>query len=83
MREIFILFIILFSSTIDGKSHRSYQSKAEFKRTHLCPSTNQPKGKCPGYIIDHIIAIKRGGEDKPFNMQWQTIEESKQKDLWE
>jgi hypothetical protein len=27
--------------------------------------------------------LKRGGKDDPSNMQWQTIEESKEKDKWE
>jgi len=38
---------------------------------------------CPGYFIDHIFRLKRGGLDDPSNMQWQTIEESKEKDKWE
>jgi len=37
-------------------------------------------GPCPGYIIDHVIALKRGGPDIPANMQWQTVEEAKAKD---
>jgi len=27
--------------------------------------------------------LKRGGMDDPSNMQWQTIQESKEKDKWE
>jgi hypothetical protein len=41
--------------------------------------TGFPHGR-PGYVIDHIIALKRGGPDNPSNMQWQTIEEAKAKD---
>jgi hypothetical protein len=50
------------------------------KREHPCPATRLPKGPCPGYIIDHVIALKRGGADTPANMQWQTVEEAKAKD---
>jgi 5-methylcytosine-specific restriction endonuclease McrA len=35
------------------------------------------------HVVDHIIPLKRGGADSPSNMQWQTIEEAKQKDKWE
>ncbi|MFZ3088246.1 MAG: HNH endonuclease signature motif containing protein [Methylotenera sp.] len=66
----------------DGNGHikRSLEAKHEFKRQHPCPSTGKSKGRCEGYIIDHVIPLKRGGPDVPSNMQWQTIEESKAKD---
>jgi hypothetical protein len=44
-----------------------------------CPSTGKPFGAC----LDHIMPLKRGGADAPSNMQWQTVEESKEKDKWE
>jgi hypothetical protein len=34
-------------------------------------------------VVEHIIPLKQGGADSPCNMQWQTIEEAKQKDKWE
>jgi|SRR5665647_1125218 len=34
----------------------------------------------PGYVIDHIIPLKRGGCDCPSNMQWQTKADAKAKD---
>lgn len=66
-----------------GRIQRSASAKTEFKRQNPCPATGSPKGKCPGYVIDHIIALKRGGADSPDNMQWQTTEEAKAKDKWE
>lgn len=66
-----------------GRIQRSASAKADFKRAQPCPSTLQPRGACPGYVIDHIIALKRGGADDPANMQWQTVAEARAKDRWE
>ena len=37
-------------------------------------------GACPGYVIDHVKALKHGGADEPGNMQWQTTAAAKAKD---
>ena len=34
----------------------------------------------PGYVIDHVVLLKRGGPDDPSNMQWQTTAAAKAKD---
>ena len=44
--------------------------------------TGYPKGR-KGWIVDHIIPLKKGGCDCPANMQWQTKEAAKEKDKWE
>jgi 5-methylcytosine-specific restriction endonuclease McrA len=54
-----------------------------FLSQNACPSTGKNKGACPGYVVDHIVPIKRGGGDNPYNMQWQTIIDAKDKDRWE
>lgn len=64
----------------NGHIARSGHEKDEFKKSHPCPSTGKSSGSCPGYVIDHIKPLKRGGADDPSNMQWQTIEEAKAKD---
>jgi hypothetical protein len=66
-----------------GKIARSQQAKNEFKKGHPCPSTGKSSGACPGYVIDHVQALKHGGTDKPSNMQWQTKQAAKEKDKWE
>lgn len=63
-----------------GRIERSLAAKNEFKRENPCPSTGKGFGSCPGYIIDHVVPLKRGGADAPANMQWQTIEAAKAKD---
>jgi hypothetical protein len=34
-----------------------------------------------GLVVDHIIPLKRGGADEPWNMQWQTIAAGKAKEV--
>lgn len=69
----------------DSNGHilRSTSAKREFKKEHPCPATGSSSGACPGYVIDHITPLKRGGADAPGNMQWQTKEAAKEKDKWE
>jgi len=66
-----------------GRIARSPQAKSEFRRAHPCPSTGKPSGACPGYVIDHRVPLKRGGADRPDNMQWQTTAAAKAKDKTE
>jgi len=60
-----------------GRIIRSSSARREFMK-----QTGYPNGR-PGYVVDHIIPLKRGGCDCPENMQWQTIEAAKAKDKWE
>jgi hypothetical protein len=49
---------------------RDPAARAAFRKANPCPSTGQQTGRCPGYVIDHRIALMNGGEDHPRNMQW-------------
>jgi hypothetical protein len=64
----------------DGSIKRSKTETDNFKKENPCPGTGSSKGSCSGYVIDHVVPLKRGGPDKPSNMQWQTIEQGKAKD---
>ena len=66
-----------------GRIARSPSARHEFQRSNPCPSTGKTSGYCPGYVIDHVTPLKRGGADHPSNMQWQTKEEAKIKDKTE
>jgi hypothetical protein len=63
-----------------GRIARSRRAKAAFQKAHPCPSTRKTSGACPGYVIDHVKPLKRGGADAPANMQWQTKAAGKAKD---
>lgn len=67
----------------DGRIARSTSVKYQFRKQYPCPSTGKRSGPCPGYVIDHVVALKRCGADTPSNMQWQTIADAKAKDRWE
>jgi hypothetical protein len=64
-------------SSTHGRIHRSEAAKRTFLR-----QTGYPHGR-PGYVVDHIVPLARGGTDAPSNMQWQTVAEAKAKDKWE
>jgi hypothetical protein len=63
-----------------GKIARSPAAKHAFRSAHPCPATGRTTGACKGYVIDHVVALKRGGPDQPSNMQWQTVADAKAKD---
>jgi hypothetical protein len=67
----------------NGHIARSSTARQQFMKQHPCPSTGKTSGACPGYVVDHIQALKHGGKDEPSNMQWQTIQAAKDKDRWE
>lgn len=71
------------TASCGAATHRDPHQRAEFMRSHPCPANGNTRGPCPGYVVDHIQALKRGGADRPDNMQWQTVDEGKQKDKWE
>ena len=66
-----------------GKIARSPQALQQFKKANPCPGTGKTYGSCPGYVVDHVVPLKRGGADAPSNMQWQTEGTAKRKDRWE
>jgi hypothetical protein len=77
---IITVLIVAISQSVDA---RSMAVRQQFKNLHPCPSTGQSKGRCPGWIIDHIEALACGGADAVYNMMWQRTEDAKAKDRWE
>lgn len=69
-----LLAVAYWYGSAEAGGHRSSKARREFMKI-----TGYPHGR-PGYVIDHIIPIKRGGCDCAANMQWQTVAEGKAKD---
>ncbi len=78
-----IAFLAFIGPAADAGKQRNHAARAEFVRGNPCPSTGKPRGACPGWVVDHVIALACGGEDHPSNMQWQTVDEARRKDKWE
>ena len=83
LKAALLIITLVLSMGVDAKIKRSIAERNAFQKEHPCPSTGALKGRCPGYVVDHVKALACGGLDKPFNMQWQTIQEAKAKDKWE
>lgn len=64
----------------NGRIKRNPAVRREFRRQYPCPATGMTTGACPGYVVDHIVPLKRGGADQPPNMQWQTTADANAKD---
>jgi hypothetical protein len=62
------VYLVLPTSSA-AKELRSSAVKREFQLTHPFPATGGTNGGCPGYVKDHIKALKCGGPDAVSNMQ--------------
>lgn len=67
----------------NGRISRNQSAVNAFKMANPCPVTGKTSGRCPGYVVDHIHPLCHCGDDKPYNMQWQTVSEAKEKDKLE
>lgn len=83
MIPLLLLSSLLASPATPAQPKRSSAVRASFMKEHPCPATGKSKGKCPGWIIDHIYPLACGGPDKVQNLQWQTVAQAKAKDKWE
>ena len=57
----------------DGRIHRDMAARKAFME-----QSGYPDGR-PGYVVDHIIPLYKGGKDTPENMQWITVDQHKEK----
>lgn len=64
----------------DGRIARSRSAVLAFRKDHPCPATSSTTGRCPGYVVDHVVPLCADGPDTPANMQWQAKLEALEKD---
>src|SRR5882762_8208262 len=74
------LLLALLAPPLCAKSDRDPAQRALFMKEHPCPANGKTRGRCPGYVVDHIKPLCAGGADHWSNMQWQTVAEAKIKD---
>lgn len=79
-RQLLPLILAACLSASAAATERSAAAVREFKRQQPCPATGQPRGRCPGWVVDHVVPLCAGGPDRPANMQWQTVKDAKAKD---
>lgn len=72
-----------FARDARGRIERSRSVIRLFRASRPCPSTGLATGPCPGYVIDHIRALRSGGADAVHNLQWQPAAEAREKDRTE
>jgi hypothetical protein len=54
----------------NGEIRRRADVLAAYKRLHPCPVTGLATGACPGFAINHVIPLAKGGCDAVSNLQW-------------
>ena len=75
-RAALVLIALLFCASVESRDQNVVW---KFRKTHPCPSTGKVKGACPGWNVDHVIALRCGGPDTVGNMQWITVRDHKVK----
>ena len=53
-----------------GVIKRSSTVLTAYKKYHPCPVTGLSTGSCPGWQINHIIPLAKGGCDAVVNLAW-------------
>lgn len=77
---VIVLALLQCSDARAEATTRTREARTAFVATQACPATGRHRGRCPGWIVDHVIPLCAGGADAPENMRWQTEERAHAKD---
>lgn len=75
MRALLVLALALAPFAADARIPRDRSEVRAFRAVNPCPATGRARGVCPGWHVDHVIALCAGGPDHRSNMQWITRED--------
>lgn len=56
-----MLAALAVAATVQARIPRDRTEVRAFRSVNACPATGQARGACPGYHVDHIIALCAGG----------------------
>ena len=52
--KLLLILLMAFNLCENAKEKRSYHTIKEFKSEHHCLGNGRYKGRCDGYVIDHV-----------------------------
>lgn len=53
---------------------RSTSVLRAYQKLHPCPATGKTSGACPGWAINHVIPLAKGGCDSVINLMWVPVQ---------
>ena len=68
-------WLLAFSTGADARLPRDRAEVSAFRAENACPASGLFRGACPGFEVDHVLALCAGGADKRENMQWLAKED--------
>jgi len=57
----------------EARIQRSAGVVKAFRSQNACPATDQHRGACPGWQVDHVRPLCMGGPDAMPNLQWLSV----------
>lgn len=75
--------LLTVSAPADADDSRATSVMQAFRQGHPCPATGSLRGKCPGYVVDHVEPLCAGSSETADGLQWQTLSQVTAKNGWD